>query len=183
MSNHFISESVKKNNSRNSNWGRKGVMDDMFDFLFTVVGAILLFMFISWVFNGSIDTMNQATMYKTEGVRGDQSAATMLKSPLIYKDQQLTTYSFILLFLEGKTVSENDFKQMIDAKIAQYFPESYNCGYILRLGEQTYSDKYNYMVKGQLSGCPWLVIIEKIYGTKEYKLHLQVGPLKEASAP
>jgi len=183
MSKSHISKSIRTHTPQNSNWGRKGVMDDMFDFLFTVVGAILLFMFISWVFNGSIDTMNRATVYKTEGVRGDQSAATMLKSPLVYKDQQLTTYSFILMFLEGKTVSEDDFKQIMDAKIAQYFPESYNCGYILRLGEQTYSDKYNYVVKGQSLGCTWLVLIEKIYGTKEYKLHLQVGPLKEASAP
>lgn len=73
------------------------MMDDFFDFVFTVIALFFMLFFIHIALNSSIDTKNEATLTQAEQYHHDERLLHYLHAPVFLPEQKLLMKDLILL--------------------------------------------------------------------------------------
>ena len=131
---------------------KKAMLDDLFDFLFTVVVAFFAFMLISSIIDSGINARREQTLQNIDNFQIKQSANIFLQEKIIYEGKEYAVIDFIRQCLDGNKIEAVKFRQLMDQKIQSFYPESYLCGYLIRSG-----------AKGEVNmGCSINIISSKL---------------------
>lgn len=76
---------------------KKGMMDDFFDFVFTVITLFFMLFFVHVALNSSADTQHDATLTTIEQFQHDERLFHYLHAPVFLSEQELLMKDLILL--------------------------------------------------------------------------------------
>lgn len=156
-------------------FNKKAFLDDALDLLIIVGSLVLLWIFISSIMSESITARSQLAVNYADQSLAENQLILFLRSPLTFNDQTLTMEDFIILFLEGRMVSQDIFEEIIKNQMPQYFPENYQCGYNLYFSDQNHVHKFQLIVSPVARGivCSKINVKTQILGNKLYYLELK----------
>lgn len=108
--------------------GKKAMMDDLFDLLFTVIAAMFVYFFVSMIIQGSINAAHRQTEIDLEGSNAQRSLIAFLQNPLYYGDPEIDDYNYdattMLAFMRNGIDTDEE-KEFFKKKAENFFGEFY----------------------------------------------------------
>ena len=96
---------------------KKAMMDDMFDFLFTVVAAIIILLFITMGLSGGQKEKERAADYQIEILRYNENFLSLLKMPINEKETLLD-----LVAIVSVRDRHEEFNQVVQGMMEKLYP-------------------------------------------------------------
>ena len=97
---------------------KKGMMDDFFDLLFTVIALFFMLFFVSAIFNTDVETKKEATITHLDSYQNDAALLHLLAYPSSVEGRVVTMKTAILV--AANTNRESLFQE----KMREYFEKN-----------------------------------------------------------
>jgi len=154
---------------------KKGMMDDFFDIMFTVIAAFFMLLFVGGVLNGNISNSLEESAKNSLAVQESQQFSNFLISTVNYEEKDWLVQDLMLTVLEKTPQDLTLFKQILSKQIEKYFPETASCFYRFRFDQNNnYLEEYSYFKFGKSNNCPVFSLTYYFPG-EEYTLRLTMG--------
>ena len=88
--------------------GKKAMMDDLFDLVFTIVAAFFTLIFLSGVLNASVNNSHEITLQHLDEYSAEQTFVKYLESPATVEGQQMTVADLIVWSVNNNEYGELD---------------------------------------------------------------------------
>lgn len=98
--------------------GKKGMMDDFFDLLFTSIALLFLFLFVSSILNTDVETKKEATIAHLDSYQNDAALLHFLNYPSSIGERAATMKAVLLA---AANVNKND---LFQGKVREYFEKN-----------------------------------------------------------
>jgi len=76
---------------------KKGMLDDFFDFVFTVLAMVFCLFFISFALGGSVDAKNEATLENLASYTVEERLLRYLHEPIFFEGEEMMIKDLILV--------------------------------------------------------------------------------------
>ena len=161
----------------------KAMLDDLLDFLFTVVLAIFAFLFINGLLLSSTQARDDAALQKLAHLHLLEDAPFFFQAPLVFQGKEFTTAGFIQYCLAHPEVGE-EFASIMDQQVTKAFHSTSSCGHRLRVlmkgSEVSHCESHRARQQDSQS-CPRTVLTFSL--GDDSKINLLVGDDDSASFP
>lgn len=124
---------------------KKGLIEDWFDYIFTIFAMILLFFFLSGIFSSGIDEGNAAVLEEVQASNINQQVLSLLQTKVDYNESTITYEQLIEL-------SQDHSQKQLEESFLKISKDVMNPAY----GNNSWAVNICYENKGSHSGKCWL---------------------------
>ncbi|MBT3298637.1 hypothetical protein HN385_06930 [archaeon] len=75
--------------------GRKAMMDDWFDYIFTIVAMFFIFLFAGSIFSGQLEQEQESMADQVDNWLGDDNVLSLMSMPIEKEELTMSYYEFI----------------------------------------------------------------------------------------
>lgn len=108
--------------------GRKAMMDDWFDYIFTIVAMIFIFLFAGSIFSGQLQQEQESMAEQVDTWLGDDNVVSLMSMPIERDNLEMSYSEFITYSQNIQSSDKSDLFQEPTSQVLDSIHGSYNWG-------------------------------------------------------